>query len=73
MGLLQGGLDLLQQLAAAATTPSTVRTGAGRGGGEQSSGLFQTSRDESTGQSFLQVRLPEPRSPRPRWRPSARY
>ena len=60
MGLLQGGLDLLQQLAAAATTPSTVRTGAGRGGGEQSSGLFQTSRDESTGQSFLQVRLPEP-------------
>jgi hypothetical protein len=61
MGLLQGGLDLLQQLAAAASTSTpTARTAAGRGSVEKSSGLFQTARDESTGQSYLQVRLPEP-------------
>ncbi len=60
MGLLQGGLDLLQQLAAAAATP-TARAAARRGSSsEKSSGLFRTARDESTGQSYLQVRLPEP-------------
>lgn len=55
MGLLQGGLNLLQQLAAAASTPP-----AGRGNSQSAAGLFQTARDESTGQSYLQVRLPEP-------------
>ena len=60
MGLLQGGLNLLQQLAVAAATPPTGRIAASRGTAQQSSGLFQTARDESTGQSYLQVRLPEP-------------
>jgi hypothetical protein len=60
MGLLQSGLNLLQQLAVAAAAPPATRIATGRGGSAQSSGLFQTARDESTGQSYLQVRLPEP-------------
>jgi superfamily II DNA or RNA helicase len=59
MGLLQGGLNLLQQLAVAAAAPPTART-ATRGSANHSAGLFQTARDEATGQSYLQLRLPEP-------------
>lgn len=58
-GLLQGGLKLLEELATVATKPSAPAVNSRRSA-ESATGLFQMSRDESTGQSYLQMRMPEP-------------
>ncbi len=58
-GLLQGGLKLLEELATVAAGSSATSSNSRRGAGS-ATGLFQMSRDDNTGQSYLQVRMPEP-------------
>ena len=53
--LLEGGLELLGELARAARTP------VGDGGrAAQADGVFRVARDPMTGEAFLRVRLPRP-------------